>query len=289
MTRRRDMAVAFILLLPFLAIYGVAFVYPTIDMVVLSLRKAPLIGAGEWAGLDNYVRLAGDRLFRIATRNTLWFVALTAPASTVLALLLAMGVARLRGWLQAAVLACFFLPFMLPVSVVYLIWHWILDTHFGIAQPIVAAVAGRSVSIFRTVSTFMPGVAFVTVWATVGFSVLLFLAGLRSIPQETSEAARLDGAGRIALFRHVTWPLIWPVTALVLTIQLISHLKVFDIVYLFNLRGRVDETMSLVQYVFRLAFQQNDGGYAATVAVAILVLVAVLSVLQFQLLRSRGQ
>lgn len=289
MTRRRDKAIAFLLLLPFLAIYGLAFVYPTADMVWLSLHKAPLVGAGEWAGIDNYLRLAGDRLFRIATRNTLWFVLLTAPVSVALALLIAMAVARLRGWLQAAVLACFFLPFMLPVSVVYLIWNWILDTHFGIAQPIVAAIAGRPVSIFRDVATFMPGVAFVTIWATIGFSVLLFLAGLRNIPQETYEAARLDGAGRIALFRHVTWPLIWPVTALVLTIQLISHLKVFDIVYLFNLRGRVDETMSLVQYVFRLAFQQNDGGYAATVAVAIFVLISVLSVLQFQLLRSRGR
>lgn len=124
-------------------------------------------------------------------------------------------------------------------------------------------------------------------WWTVGFNVLLFMAGLKNIPAELYEAAKLDGAGRWTQFRTITWPLIWPVTALVLTIQLIMQIKVFDQVYLLVQGGRVDASMVLVQYIYTLAFQRNQGGYAATVAVALFVIVAAVSVLQFQLLRAR--
>jgi multiple sugar transport system permease protein len=287
-SRKSEYFYALLLLLPFLVIYGVAFAVPTIDMVALSFQKAPLIGAGDWVGLANYTKLLTDKLFRGAFTNTVYFVALTVIPCTILALFLAMAIERLNGWWQSAALACFFLPFMLPMSVVYLIWNWIFDTEYGIAQGAVSLLLGQRTSIFRNVDTFMPGVALVTVWATVGFSVLLFIAGLRNIPSDVYEAARLDGAGRWQLFRFVTWPLIWPVTALVLTIQLIAQLKVFDQVYLFNLRGRVDATMSLVQYIYRLAFQRNDAGYAATVAVALFVIIVAVSVLQFQVLRMSG-
>jgi multiple sugar transport system permease protein len=117
--------------------------------------------------------------------------------------------------------------------------------------------------------------------------VLIFLAGLRALPHELYEAARLDGAGRWALFSQLTWPLIWPVTALVLTIQLILQIKVFDQVFLMVAGGRTDPTMVLVQYVYTVAFQRNQGGYASTVAIALFVIVAAVAAFQFQLLRLR--
>ena len=109
----------------------------------------------------------------------------------------------------------------------------------------------------------MPAVAFVTVWWLLGFNVLLFIAGLRNISSEIYEAAALDGAGRWTQFRRITWPLIWPVTVLVLTIQLILQLKIFDQVYLFANGGRTDPTMVMVQYIYKQAFQMNHGGLAA--------------------------
>ena len=131
----------------------------------------------------------------------------------------------------------------------------------------------------------MPAVALVTIWWTAGFSILLFLAGLRAIPSEIYEAAALDNASRWTTFRRITWPLLWPVTSLVLTIQLILQLKIFDQVYLFSTGGRPNDNMVLVYYIFHRAFQQNQGGRAAAVAVVLFVLVVVVSVLQFQLLR----
>ncbi len=116
----------------------------------------------------------------------------------------------------------------------------------------------------------------------------MFLAGLRNIPRELYEAAALDGATRWQVFRSITWPLIWPVTVLCLTIQLILQLKIFDQVYLFAQGGRTNATMVLVQYIYEQAFQKNSSGYGATIAVALFVIVIVFSLLQYQVLRMRG-
>ena len=186
-------------------------------------------------------------------------------------------------------LACFFVPYILPVSVVFRIWQWMLDSQFGVLQYPIAAVWGENVTIFRTLPLFMPAVAFVTIWWLVGFNTLLFIAGLRNISSEIYEAAELDGATRWQMFRRITWPLIWPVTVLVATIQLILQLKIFDQVYLFAAGGRSDATLVMVQFIYRTAFQKNQGGYGATIALVLFAIIVIVSVLQYQALRARGQ
>jgi multiple sugar transport system permease protein len=288
-SKRTEILAASMLTAPFVVTYGVLFIYPTIKMAQLSLTNAPLIGPGKWVGLDNYFRLASDRLFSVAIWNTLYFVILSVIPSTLIGLLVALGVNRLKGWLQSVVLAAFFLPYVLPVSVVFRIWQWMCDKDFGIAQHVVQLFNnGERLSIFRTIPLFMPAVAIVTIWWLIGFNVLLFIAGLRNISSEIYEAAELDGAGRWTQFRRITWPLIWPVTVLVFTIQLILQLKIFDQVYLFSQGGRVDTTIVMVEYILKQAFQMNKGGLAAAASMVLFVLIAALSVLQFQLLRARG-
>lgn len=284
----KEVMVAAILVAPFVLIYGWMFIYPTLTMVQLSFTDAPLIGAGDWVGFANYERLLGDRIFWRAVWNTSYFVLLTVVPGTAVALGIALMVSRLNGWLQSIILSLFFIPYVLPITVVYLIWDWLLNVQFGIAQYIIEPIVGRPVNVWRTLPWFMPMVALLTVWWTNGFSILLFLAGLRNIPKELYEAAQLDGATRWQIFSRVTWPLIWPVTVLCLTIQLILQLKIFDQVYLFATGGRTQATMVLVQYIYEQAFQKNNGGYAATVAVALFVIVVGFSVLQFQALRARG-
>lgn len=288
-SRRRELVTAFVLVAPFVLIYGWMFVWPTFQMVNLSFTNAPLIGPGEYVGLDNYVRMFGDRVFHTAVWNTTYFVLLTVIPGTAVALLIALMVSRLNGWLQSMVLAFFFLPFILPVTVVYVIWDWLTNVRFGLVQGAIEPIMGRPINIWRTVPWFMPGVAIITIWWTNGFSILLFLAGLRNIPKDLYEAASLDGATRWQMFWRVTWPLIWPVTVLCLTIQLILQLKIFDQVYLFAQGGRTQATMVMVQHIYETAFQRNQGGYAAAIAVMLFVIVVVFSVLQFQLLRIRGQ
>ena len=273
---------------PFLLVYGTLFVYPTIKMFIMTFTDSPLIGAGSWIGFKNYTRLWSDRLFSVAIWNTLYFVLLTVIPSTVLGLVIALGVNRLRGWWQSAVLAAFFVPYILPVTVVFRIWQWALDGQFGIYEPFFRGFFSNNTSIYRYVPAFMPVVAFVTIWWLVGFNVLLFIAGLRNISSEIYDAAKLDGATRWQLFTRVTWPLIWPITVLVATIQLILQLKIYDQIYLFSQGGRTDATLSMVYLIYRSAFQHNQGGYGATVALVLFVIIVVVSVLQFQLLRWRS-
>jgi multiple sugar transport system permease protein len=156
-------------------------------------------------------------------------------------------------------------------------------------QGPISFFVGEPVNIWRTIPWFMPGAAIITIWWTNGFSILLFLAGLRNIPQELYEAAALDGATRRQMLTRITLPLLWPITVLCLTIQLILQMKIFDQVYLFAVGGRTQATMVMVQYIYEQAFQKNSGGYAATLAVALFVVVLVFSILQFQILRIRGQ
>lgn len=279
---------ALILVGPFLAVYGVLFLYPTIKMIIMTFTDDPLIGAGKWVGFQNYARLWSDFLFSAAVWNTFYFVLLTVIPSTLLGLVLALGVNRLSGWWQSAVLAAFFVPYILPVTVVFRIWQWALDGQFGIYAPLFRGFFNSNMSVYRSIPAFMPVVAFVTIWWLVGFNVLLFLAGLRNISSEIYDAAKLDGATRLQQFTRVTWPLIWPITVLVATIQLILQLKIFDQVYLFAAGGRTDSTIVMVQLIFRAAFQHNQGGYGATVALVLFAIIVAVSVLQFQLLRARG-
>ncbi len=285
---RDELLFAAALLLPFILVYGLLFIWPTIQMVQLSFMRAPLIGDGDFVGFANYERLFGDRLFKTAVWNTFYFVLLSVIPSTILGLAIALGVNRLKGWMQSIVLAAFFLPYILPVSVVYRIWNWMFDSQYGIAQYVLNPVFGQNVAIFRDLTLFMPTVAVITIWWTIGFNILLFIAGLRNISSEIYEAAALDGATRWQTFTRVTWPLVWPVTVLVATIQLILQLKIFDQIYLFGQGGRTNQTLGMVEMIYQSGFQRNQGGYAASAAVILFLLIMVVSVLQFQALRARG-
>ncbi len=285
--KRRQAWAALALVAPFVIAYLVLFIYPTLKLIELSFTDGPLIGSGNWIGLKNYIRLTTDHLFQQSVMQTIYFVVLTVIPNTLIGLGIAMMVVRLKGWLQSLVLALFFLPFILPVSVVTQTWIWVLDKEFGVAQYVIELFWGRRVPVFHEADWALPMVAFVTIWWTNGFNVLLFIAGLRNIPQDYYDAAALDGAGRWNQFRNITWPLIWPVTALVLTIQAILQFKIFDQVYLLTGGGPYNKSQVLLTLVYRQSFQLNHGGYGAAMAMFLFVMIVAFSVLQFQILRVR--
>ncbi|TKV70300.1 sugar ABC transporter permease [Rhizobium sp. AU243] len=285
--RRKKSLIALSMVTPFVLVFTTFFLYPLIEMVRISFTDAPLIGEGNWVGLENYAKLLGDRLFVTSLKNNGYFVLLTVIPTTVIALMIALAVSRLSGVKQTIAMSLFFLPYVLPVSVVTEIWAWMLDLQFGILQPVISLLAGKPVAVFKNPYWVMPMVAVVTIWWTNGFNVLLFIAGLRNIPAELYEAAALDGATTWQRFRRVTWPLLWPVTALVLTLQLILQLKIFDQIYLLSGGGPFNSSFVLLLKVYREAFQMNNGGYASAVATVLFLLIVIVSVFQFQLLRIR--
>jgi multiple sugar transport system permease protein len=133
----------------------------------------------------------------------------------------------------------------------------------------------------------MPAVAVVTIWWTVGFNMLLFIAGLQNIPHDLYEAAAIDGANGFQRFINITCPLIWPVASLVLVLQLIAQFKIFDQVYLLTGGGPYNSTLVVLLYMYRQAFQQNRGGYASAVAIMLVIIIILVSAVQVRLLRFR--
>ncbi|AYM58922.1 MULTISPECIES: carbohydrate ABC transporter permease [Agrobacterium] len=285
--RRKKSLIALSMVTPFIVVFATFFLYPLIEMVRISFTDAPLIGEGNWVGFANYTKLLSDRLFVTSLKNNGYFVLLTVVPTTVIALTIALAVSRLSGVKQTIAMSLFFLPYVLPVSVVTEIWAWMLDLQFGILQPVISLIAGKPVAVFKNPYWVMPMVAVVTIWWTNGFNVLLFIAGLRNIPTELYEAASLDGATTWQRFWRVTWPLLWPVTALVLTLQLILQLKIFDQIYLLSGGGPFNSSFVLLLKVYREAFQLNNGGYASAVSTVLFLLIVIVSILQFQLLRIR--
>ena len=290
-SRRNEILVAYALLAPFIVIYAVLFVYPSLKLFVLAFTNAPLIGSGDWVGFKNFQRLWSDRLFWTSIWNTIYFVILSVIPSTVLGLVVAIAVNRLTGWLQSLVLAAFFLPYILPVSVVYRIWGWMFDKDFGIAQYRYHALHRRRACL----GVSHP--AAVHAGGRLRHRLVVRSASTRSCLSPACATFRARSTKRRnsteqapgRQFRRITWPLIWPITVLVMTIQLILQLKIFDQVYLFAANVRTDATMVMVQYILKQAFQMNKGGLGAAASMVLFVLIVLVSVLQFQLLRARGE
>lgn len=280
--RQKGPWTAWLLIAPFLFFYGLFLIYPAIRVCYLSLTTSDIAGQGGFVGIRNYVELLHDQEFWAAVKQTVYFVILTVVPNTAAGFFLALLVVRLKR-LRLPVLSAFFLPFVLPVSVVTTGAVWILDANFGIFNYLF----GTAVNWFQDPAWAMPAVAVVTVWWTVGFNMLLFISGLQNISADVYEAASIDGANGLQKFLNITCPLIWPVASLVLVLQLIAQFKIFDQVYLLTGGGPYNSTMVVLLYMYRQAFQQGRGGYASAVAVVLVLIMALVSAIQFRLLRTK--
>ncbi|QBI01478.1 sugar ABC transporter permease [Pseudoduganella albidiflava] len=284
--RRAETLSATLLLLPFMAAFILFFLLPALQTLYLSLTESSLTRTSEFVGLANYATLIQDPSFWSSLGNTFYFSLLTVIPLTALGLVMALLVdhfaARHAGasaWLQGA----FFLPYVLPISVMTLIADWMLQPSSGIVNHLL----GMQRAWFSDVRWAMPVVAIATIWWTVGFNMLMFIAGLRNIPREQYEAAALDGARGFAVFRHITWPALMPVTITALVLQLIASLKVFGQTYIMTTGGPFNTTRVTLHYMYETAFTQSDAGYAAAVAMAFMFIVVALGLLQALLLKKR--
>lgn len=270
--RRGDALPALLLLAPFALVFLLFFLLPALDTLYMSLTESSLTRTNAFVGIDNYATLVRDPSFWAALGNTFYFSLLTVLPLTALGLLMALLVdrfARAGGWLQGA----FFLPYVLPISVMTLIADWMLQPSSGVVNH----VLGLQRAWFADLGWAMPMVAIATIWWTVGFNMLMFLAGLRNIPAELVEAAGLDGARGFTLFRHITWPALRPVVGMALVLQLIASMKVFGQTYILTSGGPFNTTRVTLHYMYETAFTQSDAGYAAAIAMAFVLVVLALS------------
>jgi multiple sugar transport system permease protein len=283
--RRTPWLTVILLVAPFLVVYGAFLIYPTVRVIMLSFTNADIAGIGGYIGTANYVKLWKDPLFWASLWHTIYFIILSVVPNTLLGLVFALIVVRQRRVLRGIVLVLQFMPYILPVSVVTQIYLWVLSAAYGIVN----FIFNVRINWFQDPHWAMPSVAFVTIWWTVGFNMLLFIAGLEAIPREYYEAASLDGAGGgLRVFRYITWPLVWPVTSLVFVLQLIAQWQIFNQVYLLTNGGPFNRTLVVIMYMYQQAFTRYKGGYASTISMALFVLILITSLAQIRLLRFRG-
>jgi multiple sugar transport system permease protein len=272
---------------PFLLLYVLFLIWPIIAAARTSLFDESLVGHSAWRGLKNYSELLGDSDWWSAMWHTLLFTLLSVPPLVILALGLALLVSRVaRGqWLFRL---AFFAPFVLPVSVVVLIWNWLYQPGFGLINSYLTSLGLGEVNWLGQPGVAMISVVIATVWWTLGFNFVLYLAGLQEIPRELYEAAATDGATPWQQARRITLPLLKSTTILVVMLQVIASLKVFDQIYLLQngTAGPQNSTRPAIQYIYESGFTSYRLGYASALSFVFFLVVIAVSLVLFGLVRN---
>ncbi len=229
----------------------------------------------------------GDRRFWPIVGNTLTFVALTVPSVTLVGLALALGLNR-DDRVSAGLRTAFFLSQVLSVTVVTLIWQLTFSPRQGIIGHLFRSLGLEPLNWVTDASLAMPAIVIATVWWSLGFAMILFLAGLQEIPAERYEAARLDGAGLWPIIRFITLPALSRTTTLVVVLQIILHFQVFGQSHLITRGGPNDATQVLVRYIYQTGFRNSELGYASALAIVLFVFMLVFAMLQLRVSREEG-
>jgi multiple sugar transport system permease protein len=279
---------ALLFLAPFLVLYVLFIVGPALYGLVMSFFDTSMVstGLGRFAGFDNYAEALSSSDFWSSLWHTLWFTILTTPPLIVLALvfaLLAERARRARWFFRLA----FFLPYILPSAVVALIWIWMYTPALGLLTRTMTSLGFDEPNWLGDPNLAMVSLAITTVWWTLGFNFVLYLAGLQDIPRDLYEASAIDGAGPWQQIRTITLPLLSRTTSLVVVLQIIASMKVFDQMYVMTQGGPNFATRSLLEYVFDTGFTDFRTGYAA--AATTLFFVVVLAVSTGWLIMTRRQ
>jgi raffinose/stachyose/melibiose transport system permease protein len=262
------------LLAPALTIYCLFAVYPMVNVVVLSfLRWNGLTTTSQFVGLDNYVQVfTQDPVFWTAARNTVLWTAMSVIFPPAIGFLLALALNQnIPG--RAPLRALFYMPVIIAPIAVATMWRWMYDPFFGLFNAVLTALGLEGLIQDwlgdRNVALYSMFVA--SVWQTVGFSLVLFLAGLQSVSPTLIEASRVDGASRFQIFRYVTLPALRPSITIVLILSIINSLKAFDIVYGMTQGGPAQSTQMLALWAFTQAMQLGDFGRGAAISVVLLL------------------
>lgn len=279
------------LMAPFLILYLLFVIGPAIYGLIMSFFDTSLVqpGLGSFVGLDNYVEAFKSADFWSSMWHTVWFTILTTPPLVVLALvfaLLAERATRARWFFRLA----FFAPYILPSAVMALIWMWIYTPKIGLASAALDRIGIAAPAWLGNPDWAMISIAIATVWWTIGFNFVLYLAGLQEVPRELYESSALDGASPWQQTTRITIPLLSRTTTLVVVLQVIASLKVFDQMYIMTSGGPNFSTRPALEYIYDVGFTDFRVGYGAAASTVYFVLLLAVSAIWFiQTRRSEGR
>lgn len=273
----------YLLILPAMILVVVFGLIPIAQNIEISFHKWNFITQKRFVGLDNYVNLFGDAsLFPKVLLNTVKYAVLEIPpiliVSLVLALLLIKG---LPG--ENLFRGMFFIPWIVPTVNVAFLWMYMLEPEYGVFNYLLGKLGVTGPGWFYSPTWALPAVALIAVWKSIGYFCVIYVGGLRNIPDQLYEAALIDGANRWQQFRHVTLPLLSPTILFIVVVLMINTVTEFDVPAVLTGGGPADSTNLLVLYIYQRAFNAFQGGSAAAISVVTLVILLVLTTMQFRL------
>ncbi|MDM5331304.1 sugar ABC transporter permease [Neobacillus sp. CF12] len=284
---RGDNLKAYLFLAPFLIVYSLFMLYPIIKGFIISLHDWTLGMDSTFVGLQNYVTMFKDSYFWEALGNTILFVLISTPALIFVGLGIALLVnAGLKG--TTFLRSVFFLPYVLSISVIASIWVFILQPYTGLLNTFLHKM-GIVEEIFWLGDENLAWVSILlaTIWWTVGFNMVLFLAGLQEIPDEYYEAAKMDGANSWKQFISITLPSLKGVMLLTVVLQTINSFKLFGQPYLMTNGGPGTETRALVQYIYEKGFIEQQMGVASSMSYVLFAITIVFAFIQFKFFQNK--
>jgi multiple sugar transport system permease protein len=285
--KRRQALTAYALISPNLLVFGAFMFLPLIMTFVVSTQETSGLGPAEWVGLRNYSDLLADDVFWRSLANTVGYAAVTVP----LTLALGLGVALvLNGavWMRNLLRTVYYLPVVISGVAAGLVAQWMFNENIGVVNKVVTAVGFDPIRWQSSPAWAMASVVLLTVWVTLGFNMVVYLAALQNIPREYYDAASVDGATTWQKFRHVTLPSLRVATTFVAIYGLITSFQVFDLIYVLTSGGPGNATEVLGTYAYEQAFTARERGYGAAIGVVLYLLLMLALALQLWAGRRRA-
>lgn len=285
--KTRETIAAYLFLTPFLIFFAIFVVRAVVLAVQMSFYDYMVLRpVRPYIGFDNYVELFNDDVWWIALRNTFYFAVMTVVGTTIVSLAAAMAVTRpIRG--QEFFRVLLYMPSLFSVGAVGLIWVWLLNSQFGIINYGLSFFGVRPINWLGRPDLVLPALSLTTIWWGFGFPMLLFIAGLQSIPDQYYEAARIDGANGRQVFFYITLPLLRPTILFVTVTGFISHFQVYGQPFIMTEGGPGRASYTVILYLYQIAWTAFRMGYGAAVAVAIAFIMAIMTAIQFLFISRR--
>lgn len=260
-------------------------IIPIFQTFYLSFHKSGAFGKGDkFIGLKNYTKLFSDPQVWQATWNTLRYMLLVVPPTIVISLILAVILnSKIKG--RNFYRSVYFLPMVAAPAAITMVWKWLYNTQFGLINHVLGYFGVAPIAWIDDPQFAMYSVAIIGIWGSIGYNMILLLAGLQEIPKDYYEAATMDGATPIKKLFSITLPLLSPQIFFVLVTSIISSLQVFDIIYMMilNTSPAYDSTVSLVYLFYNNTFKYSDKGYGSTIVILLLAIIMLITVIQVRL------
>jgi multiple sugar transport system permease protein len=285
---RRQTRSAYVFIFPALAALTVFFFLPVIAALLLSLTDFDIYSLSNFSnarfvGLKNYFDLMSDPLFWKALTNTVYFVAVGGPLSVVTSLLAALLVNSRMLRFKGIFRSIYFLPVVTTLVAVSIVWRFLYHPRYGMLNYLLSLLGVGQIDWLGDPVWAMPAIILLAVWKNFGYNMIIFIAGLQTIPEYLYEAARLDGASPMQQFKAITVPMLAPTTFFVVIITMIGYFQLFAEPYVMTDGGPLQSTMSVVLMMYKTGFKWWSMGYSAAVAFALFAIIAGATLIQMKL------